>query len=183
MREISWYIQSKCCIYKNWYLILETEGKSRISLIWRSLTGLPFSDNFMQTTPPRQKTWCTFSYFWRSLHLTHEKREADTKTWHIDAIRFLSFNKASAFFRLKILTITFYCDFYYSLREGVSDIPQYLEPWHLLLILCRFLLSYSPDLHQKCCSVCLIAVDYYFRYTAPISSDFSSNLLIFSSNL
>ena len=90
-----------------------------MSLIWWSLTGLRFSDNFIQTMPPRQKTWWNFSCLCRSLHLPqinlqYGQREAETKTLlltckspkFLPLIRFLSLNKASAYFRLTNLTIT-----------------------------------------------------------------------------
>ena len=91
-----------------------------MSLIWWSLTGLPFSDNFIQTMPPRQKTWWTFPCLCRSLHLPqiylyYGQRDTDTKTLLVTfkypkfllLIYFLSFNIAFAYFWLTNLTITF----------------------------------------------------------------------------
>ena len=89
-----------------------------MSLIWWSLTGLPFSDNFRQTMPPRQKTWWTFPCLCRLLYLSqiylyYGHRDTDTKTLlgtfkcpkFLPLIRFLSFNKASAYFWLTNLII------------------------------------------------------------------------------
>ena len=45
------------------------EGKSGILFIWYNLIGLQFTDNFIQTTPPRQKTWFTCPCLCKSLHL------------------------------------------------------------------------------------------------------------------
>ena len=59
-------IHNKCYIYKDWFSVFSSKGKSGISLIWRSLTGLPFSNNFMQAMPPRQKNMV---HLCRSLHL------------------------------------------------------------------------------------------------------------------
>ena len=48
-------IHRKITIFTIWFSTLDSVGKSGILFIWYNLIGLPFSDNFIQTTPPRQK--------------------------------------------------------------------------------------------------------------------------------
>ena len=49
-------IYRKITIFTILFSVLDSEGKSEISFIKYSLIGLPFSDAFMHTTPPRQKS-------------------------------------------------------------------------------------------------------------------------------
>ena len=107
-------IYRKATIIYSLYLI--QRGKSGISFIWYSR---PFSDNFIHTATPIQKTWFTWPCLCKSLHLSHiylsyGQRGTETKTllrtfkWlkFLLLIHFLSLNRASECFRLTNLTIT-----------------------------------------------------------------------------
>ena len=96
------------------------------------------------------------------------QRETDTQTLLVTCrclkflplIRFLLFKRTSPYFRLINLAITL-LSWPLLFRERGSQ-------WHL---------------HQRCCSVCLVALLYSFGYIAPLSSDIFSKFIIFSSNL
>ena len=152
-----------------------------MSLIWWSLIGLPFSDDFIQTMLNRRKTWWTFPCICRSLHLLqlylwYGQRDTDTNTLlvtfkcpkFLPLIRFLSFNIASAYFRLKNLTITLLSWPLLFLERGSGWQPSISLAFTSIPYSLQMLL-YSPNLQSRCCSVCLIIIHYSFGYTAPFS--------------
>ena len=147
----------------------------------------------MQTTPPRQKTWFNWPCLCKSSHLHHiyicnMDKGTQTKTllgtfkWLnlLLQIRFLSFSRASEYFRLTNLTITFLSWPLLYLESGSLWQPSISfgsisTPESLQYLPC------SQDLYQECCSVCLIFQRCFCGYIAPPSPDFFQDKLLRSS--
>ena len=88
-------------------------------------------------------------------------------------IRFLSFNRASAYFRLISLTITL-------LSRPLLFLERESQRHPSISLASTFIPDfYSPNLHRRCCSVCLITLHHSFGYAASLLLDFFLNLLSF----
>ena len=164
-------------------------------LIWWSLTGLPLSNNFIQTMLSRQKTWWIFPCLYRSLHLPqinlyYGQRDTETKALlvtfkcpkFLPLIHFLSFifNIASAYLQLTNLTITLLpCshDIYLGIPwERVSVTALNVSSIH---IYSRLLADVNNTVFSKSSSQILVGMPdnstlFLWLYCSPFAWYFSS---------
>ena len=151
--------------------MVETERKSGILLLRYNLVGQPFSDSFIKTTPPREKTWFTCPYLCKSLHLPqiylqYKQRDADIKALlrtfkcpkFLLLIRFclsVGFLCASGWRALHLIFYLALCCF---LRDGVVGYnPQYPD-------LCTFQIIVRNDVwYIWCFNVFSVAILFPFR--------------------
>ena len=131
-------IYRKSTIFTIWFSTRDSVGKSGISFIWYNLIGLPFSDNFIQTTPPRQKIMIFLALLLQILALTpyisviwakgYRDKNVIGDIQMIKALTtnpFFSLSRASECFRLTIWQSLFYLALCCFLRVGVGHSPWY----------------------------------------------------------